>query len=255
MGGDGRPGACEARTRLGPPGVDVEEFSPREPDAARRGLEALVARLRRRRAAGDDRALLRPRPAPRPPRRWPRSSPTDRLVVFVGKLIASKGVDLLLAAWPLVLAARARGAARDRRLRRRSARGSRSWRRDLAAGDLDAARATRGENGLRAAVPARVPRRARRGRLRAARPADRVVWTGRLDHAELADLLPAAEAMVVPSTFPEAFGMVAAEAAACGALPVVARHSGLGEVAETLAEAVPEAARPLAVLRASARAR
>ena len=49
---------------------------------------------------------------------------------------------------------------------------------------------------------------------------------------------------MVPSTFPEAFGMVAAEAAACGSLPVVARHSGLGEVAETLAEAVPEAARP-----------
>ena len=38
--------------------------------------------------------------------------------------------------------------------------------------------------------------------------------------------------------------MVAAEAAACGALPVVANHSGLGEVARTLAEAVPEAARP-----------
>ena len=73
----------------------------------------------------------------------------------------------------------------------------------------------------------------------------RVTWVGRLEHDELADLIPAAEAMVVPSTFPEAFGMVAAEAAACGALPVVARHSGLAEVAETLAGAVPEAARPL----------
>ena len=68
---------------------------------------------------------------------------------------------------------------------------------------------------------------------------DRIAWAGRLDHAELADLLPAAEAMVVPSTFPEAFGMVAAEAAACGALPVVAAHSGLAEVARTLAAAVP----------------
>ena len=43
----------------------------------------------------------------------------------------------------------------------------------------------------------------------------------------------------MPSTFPEAFGMVAAEAAACGALPVVAAHSGLAEVAHTLAEAAP----------------
>ena len=64
--------------------------------------------------------------------------------------------------------------------------------------------------------------------------------TGRLDHEELADLLPACEAMVVPSTFPEAFGMVAAEAAACGVLPVSAAHSGLAEVSDALARAVPE---------------
>ena len=68
--------------------------------------------------------------------------------------------------------------------------------------------------------------------------------TGRLDHDELVDLLPACEALVVPSTFPEAFGMVAAEGAACGALPVCAAHSGLAEVAAALAEAVPAEARP-----------
>jgi glycosyltransferase involved in cell wall biosynthesis len=72
---------------------------------------------------------------------------------------------------------------------------------------------------------------------------DRVAWTGRLEHNELEDLLPAAEALVAPSTFPEAFGMVAAEGAACGALPVVARHSGLAEVSAALAERVPEQAR------------
>jgi glycosyltransferase involved in cell wall biosynthesis len=37
--------------------------------------------------------------------------------------------------------------------------------------------------------------------------------------------------------------MVAAEAAAPGALPVVARHSGLAEVARTLSAAVPPPAR------------
>jgi glycosyltransferase involved in cell wall biosynthesis len=36
--------------------------------------------------------------------------------------------------------------------------------------------------------------------------------------------------------------MVAAEGAACGAVPIVARHSGLAEVSEALAEAVPEQA-------------
>jgi glycosyltransferase involved in cell wall biosynthesis len=46
-------------------------------------------------------------------------------------------------------------------------------------------------------------------------------------------------ALVAPSTFPEAFGMVAAEAAACGVLPVSAAHSGLAEVSEVLARVVP----------------
>ena len=49
----------------------------------------------------------------------------------------------------------------------------------------------------------------------------------------------------MPSTFPEAFGMVAAEAAACGALPLSANHSGMAEVTATLAPAVPEELRPL----------
>ena len=43
----------------------------------------------------------------------------------------------------------------------------------------------------------------------------------------------------MPSIFPEAFGMVAAEAAAAGCPPVVARHSGLAEVAAGLEEALP----------------
>jgi glycosyltransferase involved in cell wall biosynthesis len=73
---------------------------------------------------------------------------------------------------------------------------------------------------------------------------DHVVFTGRLDHGELIDLLPACEAMVVPSTFPEAFGMVAAEAAACGVLPISAAHSGLAEVSSTLAGAVPAEVAP-----------
>jgi glycosyltransferase involved in cell wall biosynthesis len=75
---------------------------------------------------------------------------------------------------------------------------------------------------------------------------DRVAFTGRLEHSDLPDLLPACEAQVVPSTFPEAFGMVAVEAAACGALPVSAAHSGLREVTRTFEPAVePEIARLL----------
>jgi glycosyltransferase involved in cell wall biosynthesis len=74
---------------------------------------------------------------------------------------------------------------------------------------------------------------------------DGVVFTGRLEHRELAELLPACEALVTPSTFPEAFGMVAVEAAACAALPISAAHSGLAEVSEARAGAVPAGAAPL----------
>ncbi len=73
----------------------------------------------------------------------------------------------------------------------------------------------------------------------ASRLRERVLFTGRLEHDEVADVLPACEAMVVPSTFPESFGMVAAEAAACGALPVSAAHSGLAEVSRVLAGNLP----------------
>jgi glycosyltransferase involved in cell wall biosynthesis len=49
----------------------------------------------------------------------------------------------------------------------------------------------------------------------------------------------------MPSTFPEAFGMVAAEAASCGLLPLSANHSGMAEVTATLRPALPEPLRPL----------
>ena len=57
--------------------------------------------------------------------------------------------------------------------------------------------------------------------------------------------MPAADALVFPSTFPEAFGMVAAEAAAAGVLPVGAGHSGIAEVSRELAAALPAEVAPL----------
>ncbi len=73
-----------------------------------------------------------------------------------------------------------------------------------------------------------------------------VLFTGPLEHRHLVHLLALADACVVPSIYPEAFGMVAAEAAAAGCPPLVARHSGLAEVAAGLAEAYPPALRNLA---------
>jgi len=58
-----------------------------------------------------------------------------------------------------------------------------------------------------------------------------IVFTGPLQHRHLQYLWPLMDVSVVPSVFPEAFGMVAAEAAACGCPPLVAEHSGLAEIA------------------------
>jgi glycosyltransferase involved in cell wall biosynthesis len=79
-----------------------------------------------------------------------------------------------------------------------------------------------------------------RAELEAAAPPG-TLFTGALEHRHLRHLLPLADVAVVPSIFPEAFGMVAAEAAAAGCPPLVARHSGLQEIAEGLeAEYPPE---------------
>ncbi len=251
------------RTRLGPPGVDVERFAPRDAHRAAAGVRELAARLRSgareasltqagegaQHADGDAFA----RDVLSAARAVERLDPErDALVAFVGKLIVSKGIDLLVAAWPLVLETvpDARlvvvgfGAYREGVERLCAA---------LAAGDLEAAREL-ALAGRALEDPSQPPdplrhllaffdslRGLERERyLHAARQlAQRLVLTGRLEHQELADLLPACDAVVVPSTFPEAFGMVAAEAAACGAMPISAAHSGLAEVSTVLAGAIP----------------
>jgi glycosyltransferase involved in cell wall biosynthesis len=243
------------RTRLGPPGVDVQRFAPRGNGEAVAGLNALIERLRaggasetpadafarNERAAAEALARLRPG--------------RDRLVAFVGKLIVSKGIDLLIAAWPLVLerVPRSRlvvvgfGAYREGAERLCAA---------LCAADIEEARElalagraleeptleSRPLSHLLAFLDSLQAQERERYLAAAAGLAEAVVFTGRLEHEELAELLPACEAIVVPSTFPEAFGMVAAEAAACGVLPVSAAHSGLAEVSDALARAVPDEA-------------
>jgi glycosyltransferase involved in cell wall biosynthesis len=256
--------ALRTRIRLGPPGVDVARFVPRPPAEARAGLRALAGRLARTAAAEADGPVADPEERSAFTRDAGEAAVAlddvaadtdDRLVAFVGKLIVSKGIDLLLAAWPLVLQREPRarlvvvgfGAYRAGCERLIGA---------LADGDLatiDAlVEAGRAEEGGPTAPLALL--RAFFDGLDAAACADylaaattlreRVVMTGRLDHEELTGLLPACDALVVPSTFPEAFGMVAAEGAACGALPICAEHSGLAEVARALAQSVPAPARP-----------
>ena len=229
------------RTRLGPPGVDVHAFCPGTAD-----LDGLADRLESGEAAtwGGERGAAAELRSLDPE--------SDRIVSFVGKLIVSKGVDLLLAAWPLVVARvpEARlvivgfGTYREalgrfvEALRRRDIEDLR----DVAARGRELEGGPPGELKHLASFLDRAD-----GDWLAAAPAaaDRIHFTGRLEHDDLPALLPACEAQVMPSTFPEAFGMVAAEAAACGVLPLSAGHSGMAEVTATLAPALPEELRPL----------
>ena len=66
-----------------------------------------------------------------------------------------------------------------------------------------------------------------------------VEFVGPLGHAELAKILPAADVAVVPSIFPETFGLVAAEFAAAGVVPFVADHSGLREAGAFVGRGLP----------------
>jgi glycosyltransferase involved in cell wall biosynthesis len=171
-----------------PPGVDVELWRPAPKGEA---LEQLVAEARR-----DP-----PNPGNRE-ERLPDEGNAERLaaflagdrptVVYFGKLMENKGVQVLLEAL--------RG--------------------------LDVRTVIVGFGDFRAELERR------------AAGLD-ALFTGPLEHRHLVHLLALADAAVVPSIFPEAFGMVAAEAAAAGCPPIVADHSGLAEIARGLQEDYP----------------
>lgn len=163
----------------------------------------------------------------------PRTA-NDKVVGYVGKLIASKGVHNLLAAIPLSSETRRAvivgyGGFEEQ---------LRAMAEALRSGDLVSLRtlAGQGENGplpeLIGFLDAPPP-----GYLEAASTVD-ITFTGRLEHGPLSKLLPSFDVLSVPSVVPEAFGMVAAEAAAAGVLPVVPSHSGIAEAGAAIEDAI-----------------
>jgi len=162
-----------------------------------------------------------------------RSNPP--LIAFVGKLIAEKGVHNLLAALGLVKNDRSRvvlvgyggfeGELRD--LAAALKRRDRNAVHELARRDDRVVHLRRfiADGAMDDAYLDRVGR-------------TEIEFTGRLEHGPLAEFLPGADVLVVPSVVPEAFGMVAAEAAACGVLPIVPDHSGIAEAGAAVEEAI-----------------
>jgi glycosyltransferase involved in cell wall biosynthesis len=176
-----------------PPGVDVEEFTPKPRHDA---LAGLLAESRRDPPNPGNAAERLPDEgnAERFERFFSSAEPT---VLYFGKLLYNKGVHVLFEALRQV--------------------GARS----LIVGFGD----------FREELERTAPENA--------------TFTGPLEHRHLVDLIPLCEVTVVPSIFPEAFGMVAAEAAAAGCPPLVSRHSGLAEVAQGLEAVYPAPYRDL----------
>lgn len=170
------------------------------------------------------------------PSETPREDPP--LVGFVGKLIASKGVHNFLAALGLVRHGDLRVVVVgyggfERQLH--------ALARALEAGDPAAVEAI-AEQGEDAAL-VHLLRFARDGMddtYSSRLSGMDIRFTGRLEHDPLSRLLPTLDVLVVPSVLPEAFGMVAAEAAACGVLPIVPDHSGIAEAGAAIEQAIGE---------------
>ncbi len=64
------------------------------------------------------------------------------------------------------------------------------------------------------------------------------IFTGIMSHSELRDLLPFVDATVAPSIFPESFGMVGIESLACGVTPIQTYHSGFADVIDHYEDAL-----------------
>ena len=159
-------GADNAKICTIPPGIDLDLFSPRDPEGARRRLDL----------------------------------PDGPLVLFVGRVDAMKGIDVLLDSFAQLV--ERGGTARRPRL-------------VFVGGTL-----IRDESGERLGPDLRfVAERARQLGVR-----DDILFRGCAPQDQLPDYYAAATVLAAPSRY-ESFGLVAVEAMACG-LPVVASRAG-----------------------------
>ena len=228
-----------------PPGVDLDAFAPRgrrealltaadrldaqPPAALGRPARVNIAVERALMARDADaldalaRSYDQASPDPDAAGRLRRIAESERpLVAYLGKLIGAKGPELVLT-----------GAAAARCRPDVLIMGFGLHRERVAALEVALRRADEDAIGwLATTFGLQLEPASDRGTLGS------VTFTGRLDHRFAPLALAATDVLVVPSIVPEAFGMVAVEAAATGTAPLVARHSGLAEVAATLESGV-----------------
>ena len=205
---------------------------------------------------------------------WDRANVT----LYVGRLIAAKGIPAVVAAMPIIAAEvpHARfviggtGGLREamEALVWALANGKRPLARQivqagavLEAGGLEAG----GPDGAASGTPERAPfvltaahfdRLEKEGRLedyfqkaeQHLKP-EHVVFGGFMDHGPLSALYAVADVGLFPSVVREASPLVVPEAAASGTFPIGVDHGGMGDSLRILGEALPEEARPLLLAR------
>lgn len=135
----------------------------------------------------------------------PPPAARERLILFAGRVVADKGADGFVAACARALPALP------------------GWRAALVGADR-----------FRADAPETPFTRA----LRPAADAAGIAWLGHRDHDDVLALMARAALVVVPSRWPEPFGMVALEAMASGAPLLCSLRGGLSELAHGVAEPV-----------------
>jgi glycosyltransferase involved in cell wall biosynthesis len=190
---------------------------------------------------------------------------TDRVLLFVGRLIASKGIQAILAALPAILEREPRtrlvvvghGPLREpleamlwaldtgsRTLYRNIVAWGRALERDGAPSPL-------------AHVQAYLEQLEEHGELeqylesaRRHRLSERVVFTGYLTHRELRYLFPCCDVAIFPSIVAEAGPLVFLEAMASGVFPMGIYFAGMAASIDSVAGAVPDDVVSLMKLRA-----
>lgn len=203
-----------SKTHAIPPGVDARTFAPASDRMA--AIEALT-----REVALPDGLELRLE---------------DRIIVYAGRLMWTKGVQYAVSCLPrvlahypsvrLLIAGEGPAQAPLTELARLLGEGDEAAARALAA-KSDELRAPPEFGEL---VPAAVPH---------VGPLP-LHFLGHLKSAQLGRLFAAADVSLAPSVFPEAVGLVTIEALSAGALPLASFHSGLAPIVDVVADALAD---------------
>lgn len=187
---------------------------------------------------------------------------TDRIIIYVGRLLFEKGIHCLIAAMPLILAQFPRtrlfivGDGVDREFLELLVHALDQGRLELVHRALWIARPYRyqvdGEitpyvdylESFLNIIAEREPAESKNPSLETymnmarGRIGDSVIFTGYLDQSELAQLFPCANICVLPSIVREAFPLVSVESLACGVVPAGAYFSGLVPILDEVATQV-----------------